>query len=172
MLLIYATRTETLSVLYFDVIKLTSCDTTQSRGSFMQMFWFVSTHSNFITTITLPTKHGWTHLVYKGCQRSYNACVHPPHPIKACTLNPWEQTQRLDLQHVQVWGVESLTSASQTGLCAVTSSPPLSPQTLACLNLPVQLISALSTPPMLAAAQLTATLYQPGTAFILKPLRS
>lgn len=63
------------------------------------------------------------------------------------------KTNPVTVQHAVVSGVESLTLAHKQA--SVQPSSP-SPQTLACLNLAVWLISPFSTPPGLADAQLTA----------------
>lgn len=63
------------------------------------------------------------------------------------------KTNTATVQHAVVSGVESLTLAHKQA--SVQPSSP-SPQTLACLNLAVRLISSLSTPTGLADAQLTA----------------
>lgn len=63
------------------------------------------------------------------------------------------KTNTATVQHAVVSGVESLTLAHKQA--SVQPSSP-SPQTLACLNLAVRLISSLSTPTGLADTQLTA----------------
>lgn len=109
-----------------------SCDTTQSRG------WFISTNSNSTRTVTLS----WLtsrqqnmisvspvgHTVYKKCQRGYNACVHPPHPIAAHYTR--ENTHRLNAQHVEALAVESLTfGLTNRSLCSHQLTTPLSTDT-------------------------------------------
>lgn len=81
------------------------------------------------------------------------------------------KTNTATVQHAVVSGVESLTLAHKQA--SVQPSSP-SPQTLACLNLAVRLISSLSTPTGLADAQLSAAFirtYRVGVQ-LSRPLRS
>lgn len=82
------------------------------------------------------------------CQGSLNAYVHPqPH----CSTHTWKQTQGPDAQHAEVSGVESLTGLTNRSLLQ-------SPAHRTSLHTHTEwLISSLSTPPRMAAAQLTAT---------------
>lgn len=83
-----------------------------------------------------------------GCQGSLNAYVQPqPHH----STHAWKQTQGPDAQHAEVSGVESLTSLTNRSLLQWPAHRPF-------LHTHTEwLISSLSTPPRLAAAQLTAT---------------
>lgn len=96
-----------------------------------------------------------------------HVCTHLTSPYH--TMHTWKQTQRLDVQNVEVSGVESLTRLTNRPLCSHQLTTPLSTDTG--LFEPHCLTYQLSVDTTQAGSRSTdCNLYQTGTASILKTL--
>lgn len=96
-----------------------------------------------------------------------HVCTHLTSPYH--TMHTWKQTQRLDVQNVEVSGVESLTRLTNRPLCSHQLTTPLSTDTG--LFEPHCLTYQLSVDTTQAGSRSTdCNLYQTGAASILKTL--